>query len=108
MIRHLASLAEKRLLISFAPSTLYLDVLKRVGELFPGPSKATRAYLHPERVIEDALRDAGWRVANKGFISTQFLLRQALRGRACHLVLGMAYWHACELVLWFSHTRCNC
>ncbi|KAK3128293.1 hypothetical protein QOZ80_6BG0459520 [Eleusine coracana subsp. coracana] len=72
MIRHLASLAEKRLLISFAPSTLYLDVLKRVGELFPGPSKATRAYLHPERVIEDALRDAGWRVANKGFISTQF------------------------------------
>ncbi|CAN6166441.1 unnamed protein product [Urochloa humidicola] len=72
MIRHLASLAEKRLLISFAPSTLYLDFLKRVGELFPGPSKATRAYLHAERDIEDALREAGWRVANKGFISTQF------------------------------------
>ncbi|CAL5036507.1 unnamed protein product [Urochloa decumbens] len=72
MIRHLASLADKRLLISFAPSTLYLDFLKRVGELFPGPSKATRAYLHRERDIEDALREAGWRVANKGFISTQF------------------------------------
>ncbi|CAL5044853.1 unnamed protein product [Urochloa decumbens] len=72
MIRHLASLANKRLLISFAPSTLYLDFLKRVGELFPGPSKATRAYLHRERDIEDALREAGWRVANKGFISTQF------------------------------------
>ncbi|CAN6202705.1 unnamed protein product [Urochloa humidicola] len=72
MIRHLASLADKRLLISFAPSTLYLDFLKRVGELFPGPSKATRAYLHPERDIEDALREAGWRVANRGFISTQF------------------------------------
>ncbi|EEE65031.1 hypothetical protein OsJ_20009 [Oryza sativa Japonica Group] len=72
MIRHLASLAEKRVLISFAPRTLYFDFLKRVGELFPGPSKATRAYLHSERDIEDALRDAGWRVANRGFISTQF------------------------------------
>ena len=72
MIRHLASLAGKRLLISFAPRTLYFDLLKRVGELFPGPSKATRAYLHAERDIEDALRDAGWRVANRGFISTQF------------------------------------
>ncbi|XP_006656602.2 magnesium protoporphyrin IX methyltransferase, chloroplastic [Oryza brachyantha] len=72
MIKHLASLAEKRVLISFAPKTLYFDLLKRVGELFPGPSKATRAYLHSERDIEDALREAGWRVANRGFISTQF------------------------------------
>ncbi|KAE8814931.1 magnesium protoporphyrin IX methyltransferase, chloroplastic [Hordeum vulgare] len=72
MIRHLASLAEKRLVISFAPKTLYFDVLKRVGELFPGPSKATRAYLHSEKDIEEALRAAGWRVKNKGFISTQF------------------------------------
>jgi len=72
MIRHLASLAGKRLLISFAPRTLYFDLLKRVGELFPGPSKATRAYLHAERDIEGALREAGWRVANRGFISTQF------------------------------------
>ncbi|TVU12802.1 hypothetical protein EJB05_46462, partial [Eragrostis curvula] len=70
MIRHLAS--EKRLLISFAPRTLYFDLLKRIGELFPGPSKATRAYLHAERDIEDALREAGWRVNNRGFISTQF------------------------------------
>lgn len=72
MIRHLASLADKRLLISFAPLTLYLGLLKRVGELFPGPSKATRAYLHAEKDIEEALRDAGWRVSKRGFISTQF------------------------------------
>ena len=39
MITHLAGLAEKRLIISFAPYTLYYSVLKRVGELFPGPSK---------------------------------------------------------------------
>ncbi|KAM0885006.1 hypothetical protein ACQ4PT_030642 [Festuca glaucescens] len=72
MIRHLASLAEKRLVISFAPKTIYFDLLKRVGELFPGPSKATRAYLHSEKDIEEALRAAGWRVKNRGFISTQF------------------------------------
>ncbi|CAM0912579.1 unnamed protein product [Alopecurus aequalis] len=72
MIRHLASLAEKRLVISFAPKTFYFDFLKRVGELFPGPSKATRAYLHSEKDIEEALRTAGWRVKNRGFISTQF------------------------------------
>jgi hypothetical protein len=39
MIAHLASLAEKRLILSFAPYTPYYAVLKRIGELFPGPSK---------------------------------------------------------------------
>ena len=39
MISHLASLAEKRLILSFAPYTPYYAVLKRIGELFPGPSK---------------------------------------------------------------------
>lgn len=72
MIAHLASLAKKRLLLSFAPRTFYFDFLKRVGELFPGPSKATRAYLHAERDVEEALRKVGWRVKNRGFISTQF------------------------------------
>nr|CAD1830095.1 unnamed protein product [Ananas comosus var. bracteatus] len=72
MIGHLASLAEKRLLLSFAPKTLYYDLLKRIGELFPGPSKATRAYLHAERDVERALNKFGWRVRNRGFVSTQF------------------------------------
>lgn len=39
MITHLASLAEKKLIISFAPYTPYYALLKRIGELFPGPSK---------------------------------------------------------------------
>ena len=39
MVTHLASLAENRLIISFAPYTPYYAVLKRIGELFPGPSK---------------------------------------------------------------------
>ncbi|KAL4036447.1 hypothetical protein IC575_005188 [Cucumis melo] len=72
MIAHLASLAEKRLIISFAPKTFYYDLLKRVGELFPGPSKATRAYLHSEADVETALRRVGWKIRKRGLISTQF------------------------------------
>ncbi|KAG6589339.1 Magnesium protoporphyrin IX methyltransferase, chloroplastic [Cucurbita argyrosperma subsp. argyrosperma] len=72
MIAHLASLAEKRLIISFAPKTFYYDLLKRVGELFPGPSKATRAYLHSEADVETALRRVGWKIRKRGLVSTQF------------------------------------
>jgi len=39
MIEHLASITEDRLIISFAPYTIALGLLKKVGELFPGPSK---------------------------------------------------------------------
>lgn len=39
MMQHLASLSENRLIISFAPYTIGYAVLKRIGELFPGPSK---------------------------------------------------------------------
>ena len=31
--------ADERLIISFAPNTLAYTILKRIGELFPGPSK---------------------------------------------------------------------
>jgi magnesium-protoporphyrin O-methyltransferase len=72
MIAHLASLAEKRLILSFAPKTFYYDALKRVGELFPGPSKATRAYLHSEADVESALRKVGWTIKKRGLIATQF------------------------------------
>jgi hypothetical protein len=41
MVTHLASLAEKRIVLSFAPYTLAYAVLKRIGELFPGPSKVS-------------------------------------------------------------------
>lgn len=39
MIRHLSSLADKQLILSFAPKTLYYSALKRVGELFGGKNK---------------------------------------------------------------------
>ena len=51
MISHLASLASERLIISFAPNTPVLSVLKKIGGFFPGASKATRAYLHKESDI---------------------------------------------------------
>ncbi|KAF7834038.1 magnesium protoporphyrin IX methyltransferase, chloroplastic [Senna tora] len=72
MISHLASLAENRLILSFAPKTFYYDLLKRVGELFPGPSKATRAYLHSEADVERALQKVGWKIRKRGLITTQF------------------------------------
>lgn len=72
MIAHLASLAENRLILSFAPKTFYYDLLKRVGELFPGPSKATRAYLHAEADVERALQKVGWKIRKRGLITSQF------------------------------------
>ncbi|KNA11462.1 hypothetical protein SOVF_135020 [Spinacia oleracea] len=72
MIGHLASLAENRLILSFAPNTWYYSLLKRIGELFPGPSKATRAYLHAEADVERALQKAGWKIKKRGLITTQF------------------------------------
>lgn len=72
MIAHLASLAEKRLILSFAPKTFYYDTLKRIGELFPGPSKATRAYLHSEADVERALRKVGWKINKRGLTTTNF------------------------------------
>ncbi|EFJ28445.1 hypothetical protein SELMODRAFT_93906 [Selaginella moellendorffii] len=78
MIRHLASLAESRLIISFAPKTWYYSLLKRIGELFPGPSKATRAYLHAEEDVEAALRAAGWIVRNRDMTATRFYFSRLL------------------------------
>ncbi len=49
MIKHLASLAEDRLIISFAPKTLAYSILKRIGELFPGPSKVTQLQTSDQR-----------------------------------------------------------
>merc|ERR1711933_631596 len=50
MVGRLAGLSKERLILSFAPKTWYYTLLKRFGELFPGPAKTTRAYLHSEEV----------------------------------------------------------
>ena len=78
MISHLASLAERRLIISFAPKTLAYSILKRIGELFPGPSKATRAYLHAEADVEAALARAGFKVTKREMTATSFYFSRLL------------------------------
>ena len=70
MISHLASLAESRLILSFAPKTCLLTVLKKIGSLFPGPSKATRAYQHKEADIIKILQNIGRYDNNKIFKRT--------------------------------------
>ena len=72
MIAHLASLSDKKLILSFAPNTFSLAILKRIGELFPGPSKATRAYLHKEADVEAALEKAGFKIVKREMTSTSF------------------------------------
>ncbi|AFY69555.1 Mg-protoporphyrin IX methyltransferase [Thalassoporum mexicanum PCC 7367] len=72
MIRHLASLSRSRLIISFAPKNPFYTMLKRIGEFFPGSSKATRAYLHPEKAIKKILADLGFKVKRSEFTATQF------------------------------------
>lgn len=78
MIRHLASLADKKLIISFAPKTFSYVILKRIGELFPGPSKATRAYLHAEADVEKSLNEAGWKVVKREMTATNFYFSRLL------------------------------
>ena len=56
MVRHLCSLCEERLIVSFAPYTPLLALLKAIGQLFPGPSKTTRAYtLREEGIVRAAM-----------------------------------------------------
>lgn len=78
MIGHLASLSERRLILSFAPKTLAYSILKRIGELFPGPSKATRAYLHTEEDVEAALSRNGFKVVKREMTATSFYFSRLL------------------------------
>lgn len=78
MIAHLSSLAESRLILSFAPKTLLLALLKKIGQFFPGPSKATRAYMHREADVVEILKQNGWQVQRQAMISTRFYFSRLL------------------------------
>ncbi len=78
MISHLASLAESRLILSFAPKTYLLSALKKVGEFFPGPSKTTRAYQHKESKIIAILKDNGFEIKRTGMTSVSFYYSRIL------------------------------
>ena len=78
MISHLSSLAKDRLILSFAPKTFLLTILKRIGEFFPGPSKTTRAYQHKEDDIIKILQDNGFKIKRTGMTSTSFYYSRIL------------------------------
>lgn len=78
MVSGLASKADKRLIISFAPDTWYYRALKSFGELFPGPSKTTRAYLHSEEAVVNAIRDSGFKIQRTEMTGTNFYFSRLL------------------------------
>lgn len=78
MIKHLASLAENRLILSFAPKTFWLSILKKIGEFFPGPSKTTRAYQHREADVIKVLEACGFKIQRKAMTSTRFYFSRML------------------------------
>jgi magnesium-protoporphyrin O-methyltransferase len=78
MVNHLSSMAESRLLLSFAPKTATYSVLKKVGSFFPGASKATRAYLHRETEIAKILTEAGWQIERRSLNKAPFYFSRLL------------------------------
>lgn len=78
MISHLSSMAESRLIISFAPKTLALSLLKKIGSFFPGPSKATRAYLHREVDVVKILESQGFIIQRQAMTRTRFYFSRIL------------------------------
>ncbi|MGF1513852.1 MAG: magnesium protoporphyrin IX methyltransferase [Elainellaceae cyanobacterium] len=78
MLKHLSDLAEERLIVSFAPKTLAYSLLKKVGDFFPGPSKATRAYLHREAEIVRFLEANGWKIERNAMTKTRFYFSRLL------------------------------
>ncbi len=78
MISHLCSLAQSRMILSFAPKTPALCILKKIGSLFPGPSKATRAYLHREKDVVAILEKNGFTVERTAMTKTRFYFSRLL------------------------------
>ena len=78
MVRHLASMAENHLIVSFAPYTPLLAVLKKIGELFPGPSKTTRAYTLKEAGIVAAAAEAGFKPMRRSLNKAPFYFSRLL------------------------------
>lgn len=81
MLSHLTNLASSQLIFSFAPKTPFLSALKKVGEFFPGPSKATRAYQHREQVLVDHLQQLGWTIDRRATITSRFYFAWILDAR---------------------------
>lgn len=81
MISHLCSLAQSRIILSFAPKTCALTILKKIGSFFPGPSKATRAYLHREADVVKILEKNGFVVQRQSMTRTRFYFSRLLEAK---------------------------
>jgi magnesium-protoporphyrin O-methyltransferase len=78
MVRHLAGMAEQHLIVSFAPYTPLLALLKGIGQLFPGPSKTTRAYTLREDGIVAAAEAAGFVLQRRSLNQAPFYFSRLL------------------------------
>ena len=78
MVQHLAGMATKHLIVSFAPYTPLLALLKGIGQLFPGPSKTTRAYTLREEGIVKAAAEAGFVLKRRSLNKAPFYFSRLL------------------------------
>ena len=78
MVKHLCDLSKEKLIVSFAPYTPVLAILKNIGKLFPGPSKTTRAYTLRESGIIKAANAKGFTVVRKKLNQAPFYFSQLI------------------------------
>ena len=83
MVRHLCGLTKERLIVSFAPYTPFLALLKKIGQLFPGPSKTTRAYTLREDGIVNAARQCGFEPIRRKLNNAPFYFSKLIEFRKC-------------------------
>jgi len=81
MVKHLCSLTEQRLIVSFAPYTPLLALLKGIGQLFPGPSKTTRAYTLKEDGIVKAAETCGFELVRRSLNKAPFYFSRLIECR---------------------------
>ena len=81
MVKHLCSLTEERLVVRFAPYTPLLVLLKGIGQLFPGPSKTTRAYTLQEDGSGEAAEDCGFKLARRSLNKAPFYFSRLIEFR---------------------------
>ncbi len=81
MVRHLCSLSAERLIVSFAPYTPLLALLKRIGQFFPGSSKTTRAYTLRAEGIVRAANECGFKLIKSKLNKAPFYFSQLMEFR---------------------------
>tara|TARA_B100000579_G_scaffold139745_1_gene113597 strand:+ start:6504 stop:7205 length:702 start_codon:yes stop_codon:yes gene_type:complete len=83
MVKHLCHLSDERLIVSFAPYTPLLALLKSIGQLFPGPSKTTRAYTLKESGIVEAAKQSGFKVVRSKLNQAPFYFSKLIEFTKC-------------------------